>query len=169
MQEEISNISKKEELQEEKQEEKVENETDRNYFRIILGVIIIIILLLGVVIAVYLSRYQTQFRGRAYTSSTSEIELANSYLFASPLKAEAGGVERIRITVFILDSQGKGVSGKKVLLGNAAGVVVESIQSTTDDIGRALFDISSTNTGLYLIEASVEGGPLPQKITITFD
>jgi len=167
MQDEINNNNLENKLQEE--DKLIQKETDRNYFRIIAGIIIIIILLLGIVIAVYLSRYQTQFRSGAYGSSATEIELANSYLFASPLRAEAGGIERIRITVFILDSQGKGVSGKEVILGKAEGISMGSIQPTTDDIGRALFDITSVNTGLYIIEASVDNSVLPQKLNITFE
>ena len=168
MQNEVNNNNQERILQDE--DNRSRKETDRNYFKIIAGIIIIIILLLGIVIAVYLSRYQTQFKSGAYGSSTTtEIELANSYIFASPLRAEAGGLERIRITVFILDSQGKGVSGKEVILGQAEGVVIESIQLMTDDIGRALFDITSVNPGLYIIEASVDNSVLPQKLSITFE
>ena len=132
-------------------------------------IVFILILLLGLVVAVYLVRQRTQITGQAYGPAVSgEIEIANSYIFASPLRARAGG-ERVRITVFILDGQGKGVTGKLVILGHNEMINLKAIQATTDDLGKAIFDISSTKAGLYFIEASVEGKVLSQRVSITFE
>lgn len=132
-------------------------------------IVFILILLLGLVVAVYLVRQRTRIIGKAYGPTMGgEVEIANSYMFASPLKAKMGG-ERIRITVFILDGQGKGVMGKMVTLGHKEMINVDVIQATTDDLGKAIFDISSTKAGLYLIDASVEDKVLPQRVSITFE
>jgi len=138
---------------------------------LIISIIILIILLLLLVVSIYVVRLRTQTTGKAYgpTDSTQTIELANSYMFASPLRAKADGQERIRLTVFILDSQGKGVGGKEVNLGNQVAISVDSIQPTTDEVGKAIFDITSASPGLFIIEASVEGNTLPQRVNINFE
>jgi len=117
------------------------------------------------------------FRSSAYSLTTSPAEsgisaslsLENSYIFASPLRAKAGG-EKIRITVFILDNRGLGISGKTVVVGGGNLLQVTAVQPVTDPQGRATFDISSeSSTGVYIIQASVDGINLIQQATITFD
>jgi hypothetical protein len=48
-------------------------------------------------------------------------------------------------------------------------MTVDTIQSITDDIGKAVFDVSSTKSGYYIMEASVEGKLIPQKVNINFE
>ena len=128
------------------------------------SIIVIFILILGLILAVYLVRRRTQITGKAYGPvSGDEVGLENSYIFASPLTARVGG-ERIRITVFVLNHQGKGVLGKRVVLGNNEIVKVLPIQAVTDDLGRTLFDVSSMNPGSLFIAALVENKLLPQKV-----
>jgi len=112
---------------------------------------------------------RTTFFGRAYTpGGGTNFSSQNSYLFASPLRATADGQEKIRITVFLLDSSGRGVAGQKVLLGQNERLTISPVQSTTDELGRAIFDISSQVAGEYLIEARVGNEILPQRIKISF-
>jgi len=112
---------------------------------------------------------RTTFFGRAYTPRTgATFSPQNSYLFASPLRAEADGQEKIRITVFLLDSSGRGVAGQTVFLGQNERLIISPVQPTTDELGRAIFDISSQVTGEYLIEARVGNEILPQRIKISF-
>jgi hypothetical protein len=120
------------------------------------------------------------YRSSAYSTSTSttdaglsgslSLSLDNSYVFASPLRAKAGG-EKIRITVFILDGRGLGISGKNVSIGggNESMLQITPIQPVTDGQGRATFDISSTASGTYIIQATVDGTNLTQKADISFD
>lgn len=97
------------------------------------------------------------------------VVIENSYIFASPLTATADGVNRIRITVFILDGTGSGIPDKTVTVTGADNLVVYSVQAVTDTIGRALFDVATGTTGTYVIGAVIDGAAIPQKITITFD
>ena len=114
---------------------------------------------------------RTSFSGLASDPAGSGIDqlvLDNCYLFASPLQAKADGAEKIRITVFVLSSQGKGIGGEAVFLGEDDYLVLTAIQSVTDETGRALFDLSSTLKGEYLVEARIGGQVLPQRVRVSF-
>lgn len=138
--------------------------------KVILGILIIIFLLLALAATVVFIRERTTFFGRAFGPSTSagEVAIDNSYLFASPLQAQADGKEKIRVTVFILDSQGKGVTGEAVFLGQDERLEIFPVQPVTDDLGRAIFDISARTPGEYLIEARVGNQVLPQRVKASF-
>lgn len=135
----------------------------------ILAIIIIIILLIGLTITIFLARSNVTFFGQAKGNNTTKVELANSYMFASPLKAKANGNEKIRVTVFVLDTTGRGVFGKTVNLKEISGLLIDNVQTTTDDLGRAIFDISSRSANYYVIESSVEGKAIPQRVNISFE
>ena len=151
-------------------EEKVEVKEKNNILKIILGILLILLLILGLIASVAVVKEKVSFREKAAGSiEENVVELANSYLFASPLKAKAGGEEKIRVTVFILDSRGRGVFGKTVVLGNPEQLMINPVQSTTDQMGRAIFDIASKKKGLYIIEASVDGRAIPQRVNVSFE
>lgn len=103
------------------------------------------------------------------TSAPTSVAIENSYMFASPLSAATGNVEKIRVTVFILDGTGAGVSGKVVSLSGVDLLAVTSVQATTDSMGRAIFDLAAGTDGRYEIGAGVGGSSLSQKVTVTFD
>ena len=139
--------------------------------------IIVVILILILLLFLYLIHSPLIFRSGAYSFTTSVTELNNapslsidnSYVFASPLRAKANG-EQVRITVFVLDDRGVGMSGKTVFIGGGDKLQVTPIQSVTDSQGRATFDISSGSTpGVYIIQAATNGVTLTQKATVTFD
>lgn len=148
-------------------EEKKEKKSRRG---LVLAIIIIIILLLGLVVSVYLVGNRTRFIGSAYNPGGSgQVNLDNSYVFASPLRASSGG-EQIRITVFVLDSKGKGMAGRKVVLGQKNdNIIIASITPTTSEIGMAVYDISAKSPGLYVIEGTVDGVLLPNRVSVTFE
>lgn len=107
------------------------------------------------------------FVGRAAVSPTS-FSVDNSYVFASPLQARANGQEKIRVTVFVLNNRGLGVMGKKVTVGKNENLKIETIQGLTDQLGKAVFDVSSKKVGEYYLEVKVEETVLPQKIRLSF-
>ncbi len=133
-------------------------------------------LLAGIILAViiiftatYISTIRTSFRSSAQSlGSATSVSLSNSYVFASPLSAIPDGVSIIRITVFVLNNQGLGVSDQEVTLKNTESLNVSKTQSLTDSFGRSFFDVSSTTAGNYTISASVGGSVLPQKVSISF-
>jgi len=125
-------------------------------------------LLLFLLFGINLINNRTNTAPKAYTPiDTTSVGIDNSYLFASPLTAEVGG-EKIRINVYILNKQGIGLSGKIVSLGQVENLRIGAIQPTTDFLGKAVFDVSGFSPGVYLIEASVDGKVLPQRVSVTF-
>lgn len=161
-----------------------DNHGRKNSRTFVLALISLIVFVLILLLFLYLIRRPALFGSFAQGESSSsilatptsnsstksgEVSFDNSYLFASPLKASAG-VERIRITAYILDGQGMGVSGKEISLGSSdLSVHVYSVSPTTDDSGRATFDISSDKSGTFTLEASVSGKKLNQKVSVTFN
>ena len=145
-------------------------EVKRSRKGIITALVLLLIVLLSLWLTVFFINQRTSFLGRASSPSLSsgEIALDNSYIFASPLSAKAGGKEKIRITVFILDSQGKGVYGQPVFLGEDERLEVREVQSITDNIGRVMFDVSSSVSTDYFVEANVQNQVLPQKVKVSF-
>jgi hypothetical protein len=94
--------------------------------------------------------------------------MQNSYLFASPLTAKSDGLEKIRLTIFLLDSRGLGVSNQKVNINAPSTLTLTNIQAVTDDTGKAIIDASSSIATTYQISASTDNQVLPQKVKITF-
>lgn len=131
------------------------------------SLIIIIFLILALIASLSLVFRSTIFIGKA-TGSAASVALENSYLFASPLQAKADGKELIRVTAFLLDGRGLGVAGKEVKLSSERTLTIADVQTTTDDAGKAVFDLSSPVAGKYEITAVTEGKSLPQKVKISF-
>ena len=130
---------------------------------------LILFLVFSLSLTVSLISERTSLFGRAQTSrSQGKLSAENSYVFASPLSATANGKEKIRITVFLLDTEGLGVQEKRVYLGQTTALAIQEIQAITDSSGKALFDVSSTKKGEYLVEVGVEKSILPQRARITF-
>lgn len=128
----------------------------------------IIPLIFGLITGVYLVTQTTLFKSRATTTSTHFPVKENSYVFASPIQAKADGQEKIRITVFLLDSNGLGVSRQPVTLKVPSALQIETLQSTTDDLGKSTFNLSSNFPGKYEISASTDKFSLFQKINLLF-
>lgn len=133
------------------------------------GVFYFLIIILVVILSLsFFWFYEARiFVGRA-SISRSSFSIENSYVFATPLKARANGQEKIRVTVFVLNDQGLGVMGKKVFLGQKEGLIVEVIQGLTDQLGKAIFDLTATKPGEYYLEVKVEETLLPQRVRISF-
>lgn len=133
----------------------------------ILTIIILLILVLGLVLVVYLVRQQTQLPGRATTPGILSLE--NSYLFASPLVAKAGGEEKITISAFVLSDQGLGIPGEKVVLYSAPALVARTVRDETDSRGLAVFEITSQIPSQFNLWAVVSGkGQIKQQVNVTF-
>lgn len=129
---------------------------------------LLIFLLLTLFSSLGLALKITIFSGKATGSNVSPITLENSYLFASPLQAKADSKEQIRITVFLLDGRGLGVANQLVTLNLPSTISINPTQPTTDDTGKAVFDLSSPTTQKIEVSAVSSGKTLPQKVKITF-
>lgn len=105
--------------------------------------------------------------GRADVSRR-DISVENSYVFVTPIRARANGLEKIRITVFALNNQGLGVLGKRVSLANTGTLSVDLVQNISDDLGKSIFDVATSQAGEYYLEVQVDGQTLPQKAHLSF-
>jgi len=92
----------------------------------------------------------------------------NSYIFISPLRARANGQEKIRLSIFVLDNRGLGVPGKRVNLGIDPNLQVETVQETSDNFGKAVFDVAATKAGEYFIEVTIDSQKLTKKAHLSF-
>lgn len=124
--------------------------------------------LLFVLVAITISRTRMSLFGQASAPGLSNISLENSYLFASPLVSQANGTSLIRVTAFLLNNQGLGISGQRVELHFSGPLTVSQIQPSTDSFGRAYFDIISTTPGEYTISASSLDVFLSQMVLVSF-
>ena len=130
--------------------------------------LLIIFLLLTLGISLTLVFRTTIFVNRAAVYSDKTPVLQNSYLFASPLQANSKNQEKIRITVFVLDGQGLGVSNQLVKLSSSPSLSIENIQPLTSETGQATFNISSQSPSSFQITAKIGNKQIPQSISVTF-
>jgi hypothetical protein len=107
------------------------------------------------------------FVGRASTVQ-QDFSPDNSYVFIAPLRATANNQEQIRTTVFILNNKGLGVLGRTIRLSSAPNLTIQTIQGTTDNYGKAVFDISSNQRGEYYLDVTVGDKKLPQQVHLSF-
>jgi hypothetical protein len=128
---------------------------------------IIAFLSLALIASVFLVVRTTTTYQRAAGSATS-IVLENSYLFASPLQAKADNKEMIRITIFLLDGRGLGVANQTVTLNLPKNITVANQQETTDQNGKAIFDLVSSTAQTANITAKTDSTKLPQSVKIVF-
>lgn len=135
----------------------------KNYVPIILGVVCLFTLALSF-FWLYGSRV---FISRATGSGIFSSQ--NSYLFQSPLSAQADGIEEITIYGFLLDDKGLGVNGKKTDLVGADELIIKSASAVSDTTGKVIYRISSTKKGIFKVQISVDGSVLPQEANVTFN
>lgn len=140
---------------------------DRRKLLLILGIVFSFLL---IVVAATIATARTSYYGKASSRGAGDtlLSLENSYLFASPLSAEANGTSVIRVTAFIMNNQGLGVTGQKVALKSGGTVKIISVQEVTDNFGRAIFDLTGSIPGNYTISAEVGGASLPQTVQASF-
>lgn len=137
---------------------------------LVAGIVVSILLILT---AITVSTQRTSMFGRASapggaSTGNTLISLENSYVFASPISAAADGTSIIRVTVFLLNNQGMGLAGQIVTLKFTGAVTVSQIQPTSDNLGRATFDLTSNTPGDYTVSAQIEGAVLPQTVSVSF-
>lgn len=127
----------------------------------------------AVYVVVTLSQGRTNFFGKASAPGTFVLE--NTKVFASPLILKANGSDKLRVTVFVLNSEGRGVSGKSVVINCSDPVICQNanitfvpVQPSTDNLGQATIDVSSSVAGKYELQASVAGLAAPQTVKVVF-
>ena len=112
--------------------------------------------------------YETQFFGSRASMTVVNVSADNSYVLMNPLKAQANGKDKIRVTLMILNGSGLGVLGKKPIITSDPRIVVDKVQEATDTLGKAVFEYSTTVPGEYYLEVKIDDIVLPQKAHLSF-
>jgi hypothetical protein len=94
------------------------------------------------------------------------ISTNDSRVLGEKILAKADGIDKCVVNVFILDKDGKGVSGKNVSMEGVDGIT--AVKPVTDNDGKSVFSITSKIEGQFTLSALVEGTPLPREIKVTF-
>lgn len=129
---------------------------------------IIAFLSLALIASLYLVARTTIFVKKASTGNQSTVVLENSYVFTSPLQAKADGKEKMRLTIFILDGRGIGVANQNITVQTSSKITILEIQSTTDETGKAVFDLTSESAGQFNVSAVTPSGTVPQQVKVMF-
>lgn len=131
-------------------------------------IVIIIFLLIALIASLSLVLQSTTINKKATSQNQSIIALENSYLFVSPLQVKADAKEKMRLTIFILDGRGMGISNQLVSISTSSKIAVNSIQNHTDISGKAVFDLSSATAGQFKVTAQAGNVTLPQEVKVVF-
>lgn len=102
-------------------------------------VLFTILIVLSGVAYVYDSGFLTYTRADAPNS----ISIDSSYVFITPPSTVADGNSRLRVTIFCLDTRGKGIRGLRGAVEAVPPITVIPIQENTDTYGKAVFDLTS--------------------------
>ena len=100
-------------------------------------------------------------------SSAGEVVTSNSYLIGQKILAKADGVDKCVVNVFLLDKDGKGVSGKTAVLAGMDNIQAVG-KGLSDNSGMITFEMTSAVEKNYSITATSQGALLPQTIIVTF-
>ncbi len=134
--------------------------------KILIFLSLILVVLIGFSLFFWL--YEVQFFTTRAGVTRSSFSVDNSYLFVTPLRARANGQEKVRLTIFILNNQGIGVMGKKVVITEDPSLVIDTIQGLSDSYGKAFFDVSAKQAGEYYLQVAVDNTALNQKAHLSF-
>ena len=93
----------------------------------------------------------------------------NSLLFAYPLSQKADGISKSTINVFVRSEKGMPVKEQKVSVDTTLGTF-DVADATTDDQGKATFQLASKTAGIASISVVVGGNlSLTQKLSVKFE
>lgn len=95
-----------------------------------------------------------------------KVSLANSYVVGEKITAIANGKDAGKISVFILDKNGNGVSGKTVMMQGEGSLGSKSGVSNKD--GKVTAEFVSEVAGQYPVLALVGGSAMEKSVTLTF-
>ena len=85
-------------------------------------------------------------------ATNSKVSSENSLAVSTPTCVAADGQEITRLQVYCLNGQGLAEPNTRVYVspcGDARQLQITAIQGTTDETGKAIFDVTSSSEGLY--------------------
>lgn len=95
-----------------------------------------------------------------------KVSFESSLVIGEKILAKADDKDECIVNVFIMDSDGKGVAGKRVVLTGLEKVRANN--EVTDSSGQIKYSMTSAVAGQFKVTATVEGVPLSKEVTVTF-
>lgn len=96
----------------------------------------------------------------------SVVSIVDSRIIGEKILAKADGKDACVVNVFIMDKNGKGVSGKEVSIEGLPNSNFK--QQVTNSDGKASFKLTSLDEGTFKLVATVSGAELVNQIKVTF-
>ncbi len=93
----------------------------------------------------------------------------SSYVFITPPSTRADGMAKERVTIFCLDTSGRGIPRLDTDLRISLPVVVTPIQEMTDEYGKAIFDLSSATPFKGQLEVLCGSESIPSSVRAIFE
>ncbi|TXK85572.1 hypothetical protein FU659_03195 [Paenibacillus sp. N3.4] len=115
--------------------------------------------------------FQTDAGGTSPGTGGSIASVVRSTVTASPVTVRADGTEKSTVTVVLLDTSGRPVSGKTVSLSASEGSsIIKTEQAISDAFGQALFTVTNRVAEQVVFSAKdvTDGVHLAAKATVTF-
>lgn len=118
-------------------------------------VFLMILLPVFVVLSGYFILEERTFilRSRA---TVQEVSTGNSLAVSTPSCVAGDGDEKTRLMIYCLNGQGLGEPGVTTVVkpaSNVQGLQITPVRATTDETGRAIFDMTSSSKGM--VEVSI--------------
>lgn len=129
--------------------------------------LIVVLVGLGVIYFLATSVIPKVLVSLTQASPARNVSLESSLIIGEKVMAQADGQDMIKVNVFVMDDEGKGIEGKVVeLTGDLAGLPINSVSQSE---GKAAFDVISTSKGQVRLGANIEGIELGKFVTVTFN
>jgi len=96
----------------------------------------------------------------------TRVSVTDSYVLGEKILAEANGEDSCKINVFLMDKNGKPVTGQTADLSGAG--MIEAVNQLSDSKGMISYEIKSSSEGQYKMQASYMEVPLGVPVTVTF-
>lgn len=96
----------------------------------------------------------------------TRVSVTDSYVLGEKILAEANGEDSCKVNIFLMDKNGKPVTGQTADLSGAG--MIEAVNQLSDNKGMISYEVKSNTEGQYKVTASYMEVPLGVPVTVTF-
>lgn len=96
----------------------------------------------------------------------TKVSTTDSYILGEKILARANGEDTVKVNVFLMDKDGKPVTGESAELTGVDDI--KYINQLSDMTGKVSFEIKSAVSKQYKIKALYKGNQIGKELVITF-